>query len=311
MSEQDEMTCAELADVAAELALGVLTGRERARAVAHLEQCDACREDVRQLMATGEQLLELLPPAEPPAGFETRVLARLGLPAPSDQPASSGEPAVSGGAAVSGQAGPLAKPPLHRARVRSRRSHINRPASDRPAADRPSTDRPSTDRPAADRPRDNRPRDDRPGTVPVRPGGARPGRMRRMLAATAVVLAVIAAGLGGWRIGAGTSPAQSAALPLTSTSLLSADKQTVGNVFLYSGTTRWLYMSVDLGSGDGQVTCQVVSADGRVTNIGSFRLTSGYGAWGSPDPGVAGPLRGARLVSATGTVLATASFARW
>jgi hypothetical protein len=85
MSELNDMTCAELADVAAELALGVLTGRERAVAVAHLDQCDGCREYVRQLMATGEQLVELLPAVEPPAGFETRVLARLGLPAPAEE----------------------------------------------------------------------------------------------------------------------------------------------------------------------------------------------------------------------------------
>ena len=64
MNERNDMTCGELADVAAELALGVLTGRERAMAVAHLDKCDGCREDVRQLMATGEQLLELLPPAD-------------------------------------------------------------------------------------------------------------------------------------------------------------------------------------------------------------------------------------------------------
>ena len=88
MSELNDMTCAELADVAAELALGVLTGRERAIAIAHLDHCDECREDVRQLMATGEQLLELLPPAEPPAGFETRVLERLGLPAPAEEEAT-------------------------------------------------------------------------------------------------------------------------------------------------------------------------------------------------------------------------------
>jgi hypothetical protein len=43
MSENSDMTCAELADVAAELALGVLTGRERAMAVAHLDNCDTCR----------------------------------------------------------------------------------------------------------------------------------------------------------------------------------------------------------------------------------------------------------------------------
>jgi hypothetical protein len=79
MSELDEMNCDELADVAAELALGVLTGRERAQAIAHLDRCDACRDSVRQLTDTGEALLGLLPPREPPAGFETRVLTQLGI----------------------------------------------------------------------------------------------------------------------------------------------------------------------------------------------------------------------------------------
>jgi hypothetical protein len=82
MSEMNEMSCAMLADVAAELALGVLTGRERADAIEHLDRCEACREDVRKLMATGDELLLLLPPAEPSPGFETRVLDRLGLLAP-------------------------------------------------------------------------------------------------------------------------------------------------------------------------------------------------------------------------------------
>ncbi len=91
MSELNDMSCEELAEVAAELALGVLTGRERATAIGHLDNCDECREDVRQLMVTGEQLLELLPPAEPPAGFETRVLARLGLPAPAQSEAGEEE----------------------------------------------------------------------------------------------------------------------------------------------------------------------------------------------------------------------------
>src|SRR5438034_6650175 len=82
MSEMNEMSCAMLADVAAELALGVLTGRERADAIEHLDRCETCREDVRMLMATGDELLGLLPPVGPPAGFETRVLDRLGLLAP-------------------------------------------------------------------------------------------------------------------------------------------------------------------------------------------------------------------------------------
>jgi hypothetical protein len=136
--------------------------------------------------------------------------------------------------------------------------------------------------------------------------------MRRVLAAAAVGLAVIAAGFGGWRIGVGTAPTatSSAASSLSSASLLSATKQHVGQVFLYSGSPGWLYMSVDLGSGAGTVTCQVVGKDGRVITIGSFRLADGYGAWGSPDPGYLGTLAGARLVSATGTVLASGTFSK-
>ena len=88
MSDLNEMSCAGFGDVAAELALGVLTGRERAEALAHLDHCEACREHVRQLTMTGEGLLELLPSREPPAGFETRVMERLGLTVP--QPRKAG-----------------------------------------------------------------------------------------------------------------------------------------------------------------------------------------------------------------------------
>jgi len=87
MSELNEMGCEEFANVAAELALGVLTGRERAQALAHLDRCDACLTEVRQLTLTGEELLGLLPAVEPPAGFETRVLARIGIETPAPAPA--------------------------------------------------------------------------------------------------------------------------------------------------------------------------------------------------------------------------------
>lgn len=80
------MDCDEFSGLAAELALGVLTGRERADALAHLEHCDACRETVRRLAVTGEGLLELLPAAEPPPGFESRVMARIGIAPPARHP---------------------------------------------------------------------------------------------------------------------------------------------------------------------------------------------------------------------------------
>jgi hypothetical protein len=270
MNERDDMTCAELADVAAELALGVLTGRERAMAVAHLDACDGCREHVRQLMATGEQLLELLPPAEPPAGFETRVLERLGLPVP------AGEPAPGKGNAYPQLISPRGGTPVRRGPARG----AARPGREQPTA------------------------------PPARPGGARrPGRVRRVLAATAVGFAVIAAGLGGWRVGVGNGPAASSASgPLTSASLTSATQEDVGEVYVYSGTSKWLYMSVDLESGNERVMCEVMGADGRVTVVGTFHLTAGYGAWGSPGWANLGPLTGARLVTSNGTVLASASF---
>ena len=264
------MTCAHVHDVAAELALGALTGRERAGAIAHLERCRVCREDVRQLMATGGQLLELLPPAAPPAGFETRVLQRLGTPASPE-----------------GQSGPRPLPwaeDEHRPRRRGPPTDSGRPCRDRPSSGTGT------------------------GTA-TGPGGTRPpGRVRRALAATAMGLAVIAAGLGGWRIAVGASPSSSAAARLTSASLLSATRGSVGNVFLYSGKPRWLYMDVNLGSGNDSVTCQVVGEDGRASTIGSFRLEDGYGAWGSPDTGNVGVPTGARLLAANGTVLATATF---
>jgi hypothetical protein len=284
MSEQNDMTCGEMADVAAELALGVLTGRERAMAVAHLDHCDACREHVRQLMATGEQLLELLPPAEPPAGFETRVLARLGLPTPAKAEAREEDnyPRL------------IAQPggnPGRRALARDET-------------------RPQGDRPGADRHRGDRHRAGPPSAPPSGPGGTRrPGRMRRLLATAAVGLAVIAAGLGGWRIGAGNAPAaSSAAGPLRSASLVSATHQDVGDVYVYSGTSSWVYMSIDMGSGNEVVTCEVVGENGQVSKVGSFQLADGYGSWGSPNPGNLGTLSGARLVSPDGTVLASATF---
>lgn len=232
MSELDGMSCAEFHDSAAELALGVLTGRERAEALAHLDHCEACREHVRQLTMTGEQMLGLLPTAEPPAGFESRVMDRIGLAAPAPQPLR------------------------HRKR---------------------------------------------------RPAWGHGFSPRRVLAAAAVVVALLGAALGGWGLHASTAPAESSALR-AGTLVATSDHDAVGHVFVYNGESRWMYMTVDLESGNDTVICQLVGADGHITTVGSFRLTDGYGSWGSPAWTGDGPPVGARLVTANGTVLATATF---
>jgi hypothetical protein len=64
--------------VAAELALGSLTGAERSAALSHLDECDNCRILIKELSATADALLLAAPEADPPPGFEVRLLARLG-----------------------------------------------------------------------------------------------------------------------------------------------------------------------------------------------------------------------------------------
>ncbi|MCX5087769.1 zf-HC2 domain-containing protein [Streptomyces sp. NBC_00365] len=72
-----DTTCEKLREIGAELALGILPGRERAAAVAHLDRCADCREYVEQLTLVGDGLIGLLPGCEPPVGFETRVAQAL------------------------------------------------------------------------------------------------------------------------------------------------------------------------------------------------------------------------------------------
>ena len=69
--------CDEVRPELAELALGVLSGRERAGVLAHVEGCPSCEAELDQLSALADQVLEVVPDAEPPVGFETAFFDRL------------------------------------------------------------------------------------------------------------------------------------------------------------------------------------------------------------------------------------------
>jgi Putative zinc-finger len=71
------LRCSQLRDMAPEVALGLVTGEERAVALAHLEGCAACRADVASLAGVADELLLIGPEAPPPEGFDRRVLTRL------------------------------------------------------------------------------------------------------------------------------------------------------------------------------------------------------------------------------------------
>jgi anti-sigma-K factor RskA len=75
-----EMGCEQVRDLAAELALGIAEGEERDAALRHLSGCAGCRRLVSELSSVGDELLQLAPAQEPPAGFESRVLAAFAEP---------------------------------------------------------------------------------------------------------------------------------------------------------------------------------------------------------------------------------------
>jgi anti-sigma factor RsiW len=78
----DELTdrgCNAYADELAELALGVLTGRERARVLAHVESCPRCAEELEILSRAADTVVQAAPEMEPPLGFEVRLFERMGV----------------------------------------------------------------------------------------------------------------------------------------------------------------------------------------------------------------------------------------
>jgi len=71
--------CDDYTDHLAELALGTLSGRERADTLGHVETCGRCAAEVEDLSKTADELLYVAPETEPPLGFEVRLLERLGV----------------------------------------------------------------------------------------------------------------------------------------------------------------------------------------------------------------------------------------
>jgi hypothetical protein len=77
--EPTERGCREYASELAELALGVLTGRERARVLAHVESCPRCAEELELLSRAADTVVQAAPEMEPPLGFEVRLFERMGV----------------------------------------------------------------------------------------------------------------------------------------------------------------------------------------------------------------------------------------
>jgi hypothetical protein len=74
----DDPHCETLRDSLAEVSLGIASGEERGRVLAHVAECPRCQRLLSELTQTSDDLLRLAPVQEPPPGFEVRVLSAIG-----------------------------------------------------------------------------------------------------------------------------------------------------------------------------------------------------------------------------------------
>jgi hypothetical protein len=135
-----------------------------------------------------------------------------------------------------------------------------------------------------------------------------------------VTLAAVAAGLvlvGG--TAAVTESFNSAAVPaavqapqgagLRTGTFETADGRVMGQIVAYRGNPSWVFMNVDGSSYTGPIVCQLQVADGTTVAVGNFELHGGTGQFSRNIQVDIGRLRGAKLVNAAGSVVASATFA--
>jgi hypothetical protein len=84
--------CRALGDDLASLALGALTGLDRARVLAHLETCPHCTAEVEELSGAADALTALIPEAPPPPGFADRTMDLIRAEGPVSRPPVSRRP---------------------------------------------------------------------------------------------------------------------------------------------------------------------------------------------------------------------------
>jgi hypothetical protein len=89
-----------------------------------------------------------------------------------------------------------------------------------------------------------------------------------------------------------------------------ADGQVLGQIVAYRGSPSWVFMNVNVPNYDGPITCMLQVDDGSTVAFGTFTVHDGTGQFsktiGSVD---VSHLRGAKLVTSSGSPVADATFA--
>ena len=131
-------------------------------------------------------------------------------------------------------------------------------------------------------------------------------RRRAVVAAAAVLAAALGFGAQSL-VHVATDNRSPSATARPFSSRLTADGKVLGEVFLTHGSPSWLSMTLDDGSARGLVRCQVILASGEVKTVGTYLLSSGYGAWTMRVDAPGDEVRRARLLDARGSVVAQAT----
>jgi hypothetical protein len=137
-------------------------------------------------------------------------------------------------------------------------------------------------------------------------------RARTALAAVAAGAALVA---GTVAVTEATDPAAPAASRppradmLRTGTFVGADHRVLGQIVAYHGHPGWVFMNVAVPHYDGSLTCELQSADGSVVAFGTFRVHHGVGQFSTTIRVRVGTLRGARLVTSSGSPVASATFA--
>jgi hypothetical protein len=86
--------------------------------------------------------------------------------------------------------------------------------------------------------------------------------------------------------------------------------QVLGQIVAYRGQPSWVFMNVDIPNYDGRIECILQVDNGATVAFGTFTVHSGIGQFSKAIGNVdVGHLRGAKLVTLTGSSVAAATFA--
>lgn len=87
-----------------------------------------------------------------------------------------------------------------------------------------------------------------------------------------------------------------------------ADSRVLGQIVAYRGHPSWVFMNVAVPNYDGPITCELQVADGSTVAFGTFQMHHGIGQFSKTIRVEVGRLRGARLVTSSGSTVASATF---